>query len=49
MFTELTGNVQVLDNDGSGLLTFDELCTEMKKLVRPWKIKTPIEFTWVVS
>jgi hypothetical protein len=26
---------QVLDSDGSGLLTFKELCAEIKKLVRP--------------
>jgi hypothetical protein len=36
--------VQVLDNDGSGLLTFNELCTELKKLVRPWKF--PMESAW---
>ena len=26
--------MQVLDNDGSGVLTFNELCSEIKLLVR---------------
>lgn len=29
--------MQVLDNDGSGSLSFNELCAELKKLVRPVK------------
>jgi hypothetical protein len=37
--TQTEGMFQVMDSDGSGRLSFQELCTEIKKLVRKMSVR----------